>query len=244
MSAEPIDIAPLGWRASVSTVLVESVDAIRLGLHLLLTSDRQRPHTVHAAVSTAIAGLAAVRDYRPDLLVTCVELADMPFPQFLRAAKQACPALTVLVTTEEPSEEEQFGVLRLDAQGYIAKTASADDLRVAFAAAADRLVRMQVPGRRLRRLYAPGASGGYLAAAEEPEPDYRPLSNRELQVMQCLAEGMSNKLIAARLGISDQTVKNHVTHILRVTKAGGRTGVAVYGLRRGWVSATPPGWPQ
>lgn len=237
MSAEPIAVAPLEWRMPVSTVLVESVDTIRLGLHLLLQHDRHHPHRVLASVASGAAGLEAVRDCRPDLLVCCVELPDMAFPAFLRRVKAAQPALTILATSEDPTDEEQYAALRLGAHGYIGKAESSADLRLAFALATDHMVRFTAKGRRLRHV-----AGGWAPMPEATdEPDYRPLSDRELQVLQGVACGMENKRIAAHLGISDQTIKNHITCILRKLHCGDRTEGAIYALKRNWIAYPGPG---
>ena len=69
----------------------------------------------------------------------------------------------------------------------------------------------------------------------DPGEPFHPLSGREMEVLECVTLGMSNKEIASRLGISHQTVKNHVTAILRKLGVDDRTQAAVYALRRGWV---------
>ena len=69
----------------------------------------------------------------------------------------------------------------------------------------------------------------------EPGSPFHPLSDREMEVLSCVVGGMSNKEIAASLGISHQTVKNHVTSILRKFGVEDRTQAVVYALKRGWV---------
>jgi DNA-binding NarL/FixJ family response regulator len=69
----------------------------------------------------------------------------------------------------------------------------------------------------------------------EPGNPYHPLSEREMEVLECMVRGMSNKEVAALLGISHQTVKNHVTAILRKFGVDDRTQAVVYALKRGWV---------
>jgi len=75
---------------------------------------------------------------------------------------------------------------------------------------------------------------GALRSFSEPGEPFHPLSNREMEVLSHLTRGNSNKEIATILGISHQTVKNHVTSILRKLNVDDRTQAAVYALRRGW----------
>ena len=72
-------------------------------------------------------------------------------------------------------------------------------------------------------------------AYSDPGDPFEPLSNREMEVLECVTAGLSNKEIAVELGISHQTVKNHVTAILRKLRVDDRTQAAVYALRQGWV---------
>ena len=69
----------------------------------------------------------------------------------------------------------------------------------------------------------------------EPGSPFHPLSDREMEVLNCVVRGMSNKEIATSLQISHQTVKNHVTSILRKFAVEDRTQAVVYALKRGWV---------
>ena len=64
---------------------------------------------------------------------------------------------------------------------------------------------------------------------------FTPLSAREMSILNLIARGMSNKEAAAELGISYQTVKNHMTSILRKLAVNDRTQAAIYALRRGWI---------
>lgn len=73
----------------------------------------------------------------------------------------------------------------------------------------------------------------------EPGSPFHPLSDREMEVLECVVRGMSNKEIAGLLGISHQTVKNHVTSILRKFSVEDRTQAVVYALKHGWVQLRP-----
>ena len=68
-----------------------------------------------------------------------------------------------------------------------------------------------------------------------------PLSNRELEVLRCIAQGNTNKEIAQKMFISQQTTKNHITHILKKMDVTDRTAAAVAALRLGWIKNSPDG---
>ncbi len=74
----------------------------------------------------------------------------------------------------------------------------------------------------------------------EPGSPFHPLSEREMEVLECVVQGLSNKEIASLLGISHQTVKNHVTSILRKFGVEDRTQAVVYALKHGWVQLRNP----
>lgn len=73
------------------------------------------------------------------------------------------------------------------------------------------------------------------SVAADGEDLFVPLSPREMEILEYVTRGLSNKEIAYKLGISHQTVKNHMTAILRKLRVDDRTQAAVYALRRGWV---------
>ncbi len=79
-----------------------------------------------------------------------------------------------------------------------------------------------------------------LRSYSDPGEPYDPLSGREMEVLAYVTHGLSNKEIASALGISHQTVKNHVTAILRKLGVNDRTQAAIYALRRGWVRLNQP----
>ena len=69
----------------------------------------------------------------------------------------------------------------------------------------------------------------------EDEEMFEPLTPRQMEVLECVTRGMSNREIAFELGISHQTVKNHMTAVLRKLHCQDRTQAAVYALSRGWL---------
>ncbi len=71
---------------------------------------------------------------------------------------------------------------------------------------------------------------------DQPEPDAQPMTGREQEVLSLVAEGFSNKLVAAELGIRERTVKNHLTSIMTKLRAADRTHAVVTAVRLGWLT--------
>ena len=80
-----------------------------------------------------------------------------------------------------------------------------------------------------------------LTAEEDVENIYSPLSPREIEVLELVAAGRTNKEIAVKLAISNQTVKNHISSILRKLAVNDRTQAVVYAMRRGWIKVVQTG---
>jgi len=94
----------------------------------------------------------------------------------------------------------------------------------------------QVFNRRELEQWVEDQMEGARRSYSEPGSPFHPLSEREMEVLIHVVRGMSNKEIAGLLGISHQTVKNHITAILRKFGVEDRTQAVVYALKRGWVT--------
>ena len=124
------------------------------------------------------------------------------------------------------------------AAGYLAKEIEPQNLMKAIRDVADgRFVfGSRVFSRRELDDWLVSQTEGARRSYSEPGNPFHPLSDREMEVLNCVVRGMSNKEIANLLGISHQTVKNHVTSILRKFGVDDRTQAVIYALKRGWVT--------
>jgi DNA-binding NarL/FixJ family response regulator len=142
----------------------------------------------------------------------------------------------VILLTAYDDLEQVIHAMRSGASAYQAKHVKPEDLVniVRLAAAGKYIVGEEILNKagldRWLQSHTEGAARPY----SDPGEPFHPLSNREMEVLAHLTRGMSNKEIARVLGISHQTVKNHVTSILRKLGVDDRTQAAVYALRRGW----------
>ena len=181
-------------------------------------------------------GLELIRDLKPLVAVVDVNLPGMNGQQVTRhVVGEKIPTRVVLLTAYDDAEQK-IHALRVGAFGYCTKDILPEELVHA--------VRQVVAGKYVvsNRVHDQEIVGDWLVDKSEGEflleeyaEQQQPLSTREMEVLELVTTGLSNKEIAATLGISHQTVKNHVTAILRKLCVEDRTQAALYALRRGWV---------
>ena len=174
--------------------------------------------------------LAEVARTRPDVVLTDLAMPDMDGATATRALLDHDPGLGVLVLTMHADDESVFRALRAGARGYLLKGAGRDELvRAILAVAAGEALYDGSVARRIVDFYT--------GAAEEPAV-FPELTPREREVLDLLAAGARNSQIARRLGMSDKTVRNHVSSILTKLQVPDRTAAALRG-RAGGLGAEP-----
>lgn len=173
----------------------------------------------------------------PDIILIDSALGGVNGIEVTRLIKQQTPTVAIIVMTAFEDEEELFNSIKVGASAYLTTDVKPDDLIAAVrrAHAGNYLINDSVLAKpllasRVLRQFRELASVG-----PETEPIFIPLSAREVEVLEHIARGNSNKEIARSLGISDQTVKNHITSILRKLAVNDRTEAVVYALRHGWI---------
>lgn len=173
-------------------------------------------------VGTAATGpeaIEAFRKLRPDVLVLDLRLPGMDGLEVLAALKNEFPASRVLVLSSHDGDEAIFRAIRAGAGGYVLKTAPA---RVLLDA-----IRAVHQGRRFLSREASERLAGRVAEGV--------LSERELDIVRGIAQGLGNREIGASLGISESTVKNHINNILSKLDASDRTHAVMIALQRGMI---------
>ncbi len=153
---------------------------------------------------------------RPDVVLMDVQMPRMSGVEATARISAALPATRVIILTTFDYDEYVFDGVKAGARGYLLKDTPASELLSAIRRvhAGESLVQPSVAMRLIAefgRRNAPQA------------PDYEPLSERELEVLRLLADGLSNREIAARLVLAEGTVKNHVSTILDKLHAANRT---------------------
>jgi DNA-binding NarL/FixJ family response regulator len=182
-------------------------------------------------------GLTLIRTLRPQIAVIDVNLPGMNGQQVMRqVALDKLPTRVILLTGYD-DQEQIIHAMRGGAAAYCAKDVQPEYLVDVIRQVAEGkyIVNNQaIDEPELERWLNSQTENAIRSYGDPGEPFY-PLSGREMEVLAFVTKGLSNKEIANLLGISHQTVKNHVTSILRKLGVEDRTQAAIYALRRGWV---------
>ena len=186
---------------------------------------------------TGERALEIIRHLQPDVAVLDVNLPGLNGQQITRQiVTEKLPTKVVLLTAYDDMEQV-IHAMRVGAHAYSAKDILPETLTEIVRSVAagyyyigDKKLDDEGVDEWLgdRMEFAP-------KAYSDPGEPFHPLSTREMEVLGCITQGLSNKEIASKLGISHQTVKNHVTAILRKLNVEDRTQAAVFALRRGWM---------
>ena len=171
-------------------------------------------------------GLRLAKQLNPDLILLDINMKGMNGIETLKAIKQEEVDSLILMLTVSDNEDDVLSALRIGADGYLLKDMEPEDILGSIRKA---LQGTLVISERLTQLLA--------KALREDEsvterPELAALTAREQQILEQIANGMSNKRIASALGISEGTVKVHVKHLLKKLNLHSRTEAAVWALRR------------
>lgn len=174
----------------------------------------------------------------PAVAVLDVNLPGMNGQQITHMVTQEKLPTRILLMTGYDDVEQAIHAALAGAAAYCSKDIQAQSLpRIIREVANGKFVMgEQVFNRRELEQWVDDQMEGARRSYSEPGSPFHPLSDREMEVLACVVRGMSNKEIASLLGISHQTVKNHVTAILRKFGVEDRTQAVVYALKRGWVT--------
>jgi DNA-binding NarL/FixJ family response regulator len=174
---------------------------------------------------------------RPDVVVCDVQLPDINGVEVTRRLKVHRPDVAVVLLSAFDDEDQLFEAARVGAAGFFLKDTDPEPLvdGVRRAARGESLLDERAIGR-------PAVASRVLREFQRLngerrgiEPLLVPLSGREMEILELIAQGKSNKQIAHVLVLSDQTVKNHITSILRKLAVNDRTQAVVFALRQGWI---------
>ena len=207
----------------VQVLLVDDQALFREALATLL---EVRPEIeVVGEAGDGAAALDRVAVLRPDVVLMDLHMPVLDGVAATRRLRVEHPEVRVLALTTFDDDEDVFAALRAGAVGYLLKDVSGDRLVEALLAAArgESVLQPSVAAKVVARF----AQLPQADPAPRPQPLVVPLSDRELEVLRLLAEGSSNREIAAALFLAEGTVKNHVTNVLAKLGARDRTQAAL-----------------
>jgi len=204
-------------------LVVDDYEVVRQGLVSLL--ERRSEFQVVAQAGTASEAIAAARTYRPDLIIMDVRLPDGSGIEACREIRAERPATRVVMLTSYPDESAVFAAIVAGASGYLLKQVRGRDLVAALEAVGrgESLLDPAVTEKVLERIR-------HIAAGTDTD-ELASLTRQERQVLLGLAEGKTNKEIAAELFLSDKTVKNYVSSILGKLNLRSRAEAPAYVAR-------------
>jgi DNA-binding NarL/FixJ family response regulator len=183
--------------------------------------------------------LKAIDNLPPDVALLDLDgQVDAGF-DLARRIKQRSPNIGVILMTSNPEDNQLFQALKAQAVAYVSKELTAPQLIEIVR----RVYRGEHPINEAltsRPRVAEHVLQQFqeLSSRSEAEPFISPLTPREIEILQYIAQGFLNKQIAAELGISEQTIKNHVTSILRKLNANARTEAVVVAIKQGLIKIT------
>lgn len=181
--------------------------------------------------------MAAVHNLYPDVILLDIALSRSRQPDLARMIKQLVPSIAVILLSPNPTDEELFQAIRSRVAGYLRRDVLPEELLTTIRRCANGehpindvfLARPKVAQQVLEQFQD-------LSWGKGVEYFVSPLTPRETEILTYMAQGYFNKQIAAILNISEQTIKNHVTSILRKLDANARTQAVITALKRGLIS--------
>ena len=173
----------------------------------------------------------------PDVALVDIDSNPDSGLTLIRRMKQLLPHIGIIVLASHPSDTQLFMALKAQAAAYLNKEVTADDLVNTIQSVAgghhpineSLLTRPSVADQVLQQFQE-------LSRQSEAKAFISPLTTRETEILNYIAQGFLNKQIAVKLGISEQTIKNHVTSILRKLNANARTEAVVVAIKQGLIT--------
>jgi two-component system, NarL family, response regulator LiaR len=210
--------------AMIRVLVADDHAVVRQGLRTFL--ELQEDLEVVADVADGRQALVAVAEHDPDVVLMDLVLPEVDGVEAIRRIVSERPHIRVIALTSFLDDDKVFPAVRAGAAGYLLKDVEPAELVKAIRTvhAGEGLLHPAVAARLMEEVAATGGR-------EAPDS----LTPRERQVVGLIARGLSNKRIALELGISEKTVKTHVSSILGKLGLTDRTQVALHAVRERWV---------
>ena len=176
-------------------------------------------------------GIKRAKELKPDVVLLDLNLPGLSGLETLQLLTQDLPSCAVIILTVSEEADELGQALRDGARGYLVKNIDAEVLTSAIrrAAAGESVIAESMTAKLVDQFRGAASQ----AAQASGNAERHRLTARETQIVQCLARGASNKVIARELDVSESTVKIHVQNVLKKLNLTSRVQVAVYAVEHG-----------
>ena len=209
----------------IRLMLIEDHEMVRAGFRMLL--EAQPGMEIVGEAASGDAGLNLAATCKPDVILLDVSMPGVGGPETARQLKADYPGIRILAVTIHDNQAYLLQMLDAGADGYLPKTAAAAELvnAVRTVHAGDRYIHASLVGALVN---------GYLTRPEEKKRN-RGLTARQLEVLNLVAEGLTNQKVAERLRLSPRTVDRHLENMMRRLKMHTRVELVRYALREGLI---------
>jgi DNA-binding NarL/FixJ family response regulator len=209
----------------IRVLIAEDHETVREGLRLLL--DSQPDIEVVGEAGNGKLAIEQAKTVKPDVVVMDVSMPVMSGVVATKALSEALPDTPIVALTRYTDEAYVQELLAGGASAYILKQSPSTELLCA--------IRLVVTGERyLDSSLAARVAGDYLAK-QSTTPRRPPITDREAEVLRLMAQGYSNKEIAAKLDVSVKTIEVHKTNAMRKLNLRGRIDIVRFAILQGWL---------
>ena len=214
-------VRPVRGRRVTRVFLVDDHEIVRRGLVDLI--DGERDLEVVGESATIRGTVSRIAATRPDVAVLDVRLPDGNGIDLCRVLRSEFPELRCLILTAYDDDQASYAAVIAGASGYVLKDIRGQGLieGIRRVARGESLISRTITDRVVASLRAPDAAGG----TTDPQPD---LTLRERQILDLIADGLTNRQIGERLDLAEKTIKNYVSGLLAKLGMERRTQAAVY----------------
>jgi DNA-binding NarL/FixJ family response regulator len=219
----------------IRILIVDDHALFRAGIVNVLA--REKDFEVVGEAADGRAAIEASNALSPNIVLMDLSLPQPGGIETTQRIRRELPATAVIVMAQDEDEESLFASIKAGAAAFVIKDISPDDLVAVIRRVSkgeflinDKVFSKPAVASRVLKEFRELAVYG-----QEAQPIFAPLSPREVEILDNIAQGMTNKQVAYALSISEQTVKNHMSSILRKLAVNDRTQAVVYAMRQGWI---------
>lgn len=219
----------------IRVLIADDHPIVREGIRSVL--ETEKAFAIVGEASNGEEAIALAQAITPDVVLADINMPNVNGLEVARTLKLHLPRTGIILMTAYDDEEKLFQALKIGVSAFILKDVHPNALFDAIrrVAAGEYLINDSILSRPLVASRVLTQFRDLSTAGYEANTLYVPLSAREIEVLEQISRGNSNKEIARALHISAQTVKNHITSILRKLAVNDRTQAVVYALRQGWI---------